>query len=392
MNERSRTVAFKGTARLDATPAAVTTDGAELLRLTVCPVNSKLQHSEYGELDFSADVADALVRNFQSYGCDVPIDVDHGTDAPFAAPGSGEAVGWLERPKALRIEGEHLIAYARPTERGLALVKTGAYRLTSPTIDFDFISPTTGESQGPTLLALALTNRPFIRGQQPARAVDRSSVALRAPGGNTMAVADTGAPAAPAPQASTVTLADHSAALAAVKTEAAAQLAAISAERDSIKSLLVAEQARAKKFADDAASAMKKCADMENANAEAAAKGKVDAIISSGKVTEAQRAALMELCMKSPGLVDQLYPMSAAPVVPMSQVGVQSPAAPPEPKTGKASLAQDTAAIFAGSRALQAEMKARGSPISFSDALSATLLKNPQALIQKRGKAARKGA
>lgn len=383
-------MSFRGTARLDATPAEVTTDGTELLRLTVCPVNSKLQHSEYGELDFSPTVADALIRNFQGYGCDVPIDVDHGTDAPFAAPGSGEAVGWLERPKALRIEGEHLIAYAKPTERGLSLVKTGAYRLTSPTIDFDFVSPTTGQPQGPTLLALALTNRPFIRGQQPARAVDRSSVALRAPsGGNTMAAADIGAPAAPAPQASTVTLADHSAALAAVKAESAAQLAAVTAERDNLKTLLVAEQARAKKFADGEAAAMKKCADMETANAEAAAKGKVDAIISSGKATEAQRAALMELCMKSPGLVDQLYPVSAAPVVPMSQVGVQTPAAPPESKAE----VDASAAVYGAAKVLFEDMKKRGQPISMSDALAATLRNNPKVLLsQKRGKAARKGA
>lgn len=376
MSERSKIRRLAGTEALLVTPQG---GGAELLRVQICPIGVKLQHPD-GELDFSRDVVDRLVANFARYGDDVPVDYDHGTDDPSAHEGSGKAAGWIRRPKALRVEDDKLVAYAEPTPAAAAAVHNKEWRYTSPTIAFDWVSPS-GESFGPTLLAVALTNRPYIRGMMPVELIDRSTVALRAPTGDSMKEEkkDGAAPQAPA---ETVSLADHNV----VKTKLAdveTKLSAVTGERDSLKDLLKGEQARSRALSDALAAEKKKLADIEAANMEAAAKAKVDAVIAAGLAPEAKRAALMKICTGNPEAFAELYPLpsggapAAQQVVPMSAVGVEATKAPPAAKKEKQSTI-----IMRLADTVQAEAAKAGNKITRAAAISrarAAYHQNPKA-------------
>lgn len=116
------------------------------------------QHPRYGEIRVDASVRERMVRNFAAdvrrMGA-VPLDYDH---EPGPAP------GWIT---GLRAEGDSLVAEVELTPRGRQQVRDGEYRFFSPEWSEDWQDPATGARHGPTLLAGALTNRPFFRGMQP---------------------------------------------------------------------------------------------------------------------------------------------------------------------------------------------------------------------------------
>lgn len=101
---------------------------------------------------------------------EVPIDYEHlSAKAPVIPPGWAKAAGWLAKPDAIEAftEGRQILwGWARFTPSMLAMIKDEEYRYCS--IDFNKnVKDETGEDKGTRLLALAMTNRPFLQDLPP---------------------------------------------------------------------------------------------------------------------------------------------------------------------------------------------------------------------------------
>lgn len=110
----------------------------------------------YGPLKFDDDFIGSIIRNFQAnvLGVEVSIDASH-------RPELG-ALGWAEH---LEYQDGSLVTQASATPEGARLVREKTYRYASAEIDPNYIDRETGEEFGPTLLGIALTNRPYVHRQ-----------------------------------------------------------------------------------------------------------------------------------------------------------------------------------------------------------------------------------
>lgn len=104
-----------------------------------------------------------VVRNFGKRPADTEIDYEHASEFPALAQGGPiPAAGWLvavdDAPDADGI----LWGTAKFTPRAAEMIKAQEYRYLSPVIDYGARDKSSGKPQGPTLLSMALTNRPFL--------------------------------------------------------------------------------------------------------------------------------------------------------------------------------------------------------------------------------------
>lgn len=105
---------------------------------------------------------DKAVENFQRWkdeGGEIPVDYDHS----FGERGDSTAAGWYTE---LVRKGKSLFARVRWTARAAKQIADGEYRFFSPEFTADWRNET-GDPEGFTILAGALTNRPFLRGMTP---------------------------------------------------------------------------------------------------------------------------------------------------------------------------------------------------------------------------------
>jgi phage I-like protein len=109
----------------------------------------------------SADL-DKAVENFNRWkamGQEIPVDYDHAFNEGREAP----AAGWYA---SLERKGDSLWATVRWTQKAQDEIRSEQYRFFSPEFAKNYTSET-GEPEGFTILAGALTNRPFLRGMTP---------------------------------------------------------------------------------------------------------------------------------------------------------------------------------------------------------------------------------
>lgn len=130
---------------------------------------------------------DAMVANFrrwqQANGREaVPIDYDHS----FAEGGESRAAGWMTD---LVRRGRSLFARVRWTDKAAELIRSREYRFFSPEWTADFVAED-GGTEGPTMIAGALTNRPFLRGMTPVALSQEVAAEAFAAGDPLRAVAD----------------------------------------------------------------------------------------------------------------------------------------------------------------------------------------------------------
>lgn len=125
-----------------------------------------LRVGEYRRGDRSIPVSgedlDRAVANFERWkamGQEIPVDYDHAFNEGREAP----AAGWYE---SLKRQGDALWATVRWTQKAREEIKSQLYRFFSVEFQSDFRSES-GEDEGFTVLAGALTNRPFLRGMTP---------------------------------------------------------------------------------------------------------------------------------------------------------------------------------------------------------------------------------
>ena len=115
------------------------------------------QRIEISEADL-----DRAVANFaseQRRGAEIPVDYDHS----FAEGGGSKAAGWFTE---LVRRGRALWARVSWTPDAAEMIASGEYRYFSPEFS-PHASDEHGEGLGFTILAGALTNRPFLRGMTP---------------------------------------------------------------------------------------------------------------------------------------------------------------------------------------------------------------------------------
>jgi phage I-like protein len=114
------------------------------------------------KLSISEADLDKAVENFNRWmeeGGEIPVDYDHS----FGERGDSTAAGWYTE---LKRKGKSLFARVRWTTRAAKQIADGEYRFFSPEFTKDWRNES-GTPEGFTILAGALTNRPFLRGMTP---------------------------------------------------------------------------------------------------------------------------------------------------------------------------------------------------------------------------------
>jgi len=123
--------------------------------------------SKYGKFRVTQDMLDSMVKNFNERHPKPPtemvVDWEHmsgATEPPVKSP----AAGWV---KGLSIGDGKLFADVEWTAEAADEIRKREYRFISPEFHLNYLDKDTGKRIGATLLAIALTNRPFIEGMEP---------------------------------------------------------------------------------------------------------------------------------------------------------------------------------------------------------------------------------
>jgi len=141
---------------------------APIAWVDVAPTGEWLGHPS-GPFELTAAKFDAMVTNFERKANPTPLDYEHSSLLQQEAP----AAGWVHK---LERRADRLWALVEFTAKAASQVKAGEYRFCSAVFVWNAKDPKTGEPIGPAIHSIALTNVPFIDGQQP--------IALSARGGS----------------------------------------------------------------------------------------------------------------------------------------------------------------------------------------------------------------
>lgn len=159
-----------------------TGEGAATTWIQVLRVG-KFWSPRYKDFSVTKSTLSTMVENFQTITpkapTELPLDYNHGTSRPDTVE-QGKAAGWIKDVE-LRADGKELWAQVELTPEAADLVRNKEYRYVSATFDFDYVHTQDGnrkKSIGPTLMAAALTNTPFVEGMAPVSLSAQASVEL----------------------------------------------------------------------------------------------------------------------------------------------------------------------------------------------------------------------
>lgn len=116
-----------------------------------------------GAFTLTPEVFAACIAAFDAQANPIEVDYDHASLTPNPDGGS-PAAGWVQ---ALEMRGDRLWACVEWTARAAARIRAGEFRYCSGVFDFDSVDRKTGGHTVCVMDSVALTNRPFIDGQQP---------------------------------------------------------------------------------------------------------------------------------------------------------------------------------------------------------------------------------
>jgi len=125
----------------------------------------KFKHPLYGTFVITDADLDCMEANFKASRPKTPtelvVDYEH-----MSAIGNqiAPAAGWV---KGLIRKAGELLAKVSWTGKAAGMIKANEYRYISPEWHMHYKDKESGRDIGPTLLSMALTNRPFIEGMQP---------------------------------------------------------------------------------------------------------------------------------------------------------------------------------------------------------------------------------
>lgn len=137
--------------------------------VSATPVPKEVLIVPWGEVEstngsFTVDEESArlAVEAFEAHGCDLPIDYEHQTlGGPYTSPtGQAPAAGWIKRLEARK--GEGLVAQVQWTDPALEQLAAKQYRYLSPVA---IVRKSDRKLVG--LHSVALTNKPAIAGMKP---------------------------------------------------------------------------------------------------------------------------------------------------------------------------------------------------------------------------------
>lgn len=121
----------------------------------------KWRHPVYGPIDGTQEKFDAIIANFRGNVLGRPpyVRLGHTKDGAVTF-GATPAEAWVHD---IVQEGDILYALAHPTGKEvIENVKSKRFRFASPEYDDNYINKETGARVGPTLMAIGLTNEPFL--------------------------------------------------------------------------------------------------------------------------------------------------------------------------------------------------------------------------------------
>ena len=132
-----------------------------------------------GEFTFKRSDFETILRNFRSHENPLPVYYEHISGESWGDGRPKPAAGWILdldiRPRSNGDGSDALWAKVRFTERGAEHVKAEEYLFSSVEVDFKGRDRVSGEPVGIVLQALALTNEPFLDGQQPLKLSKREA-------------------------------------------------------------------------------------------------------------------------------------------------------------------------------------------------------------------------
>ena len=121
----------------------------------------------YGEgMVVTKETLDNMVKNFKTGIRPEPptqlmVDYNHGSE--YKDPELSKAAGWI---KDIYVDGESLYMVPEWTDKAKEYIQNKEFRYISPEYTEHYKSKRNGEDVGPTLLAVAITNRPYLEGQE----------------------------------------------------------------------------------------------------------------------------------------------------------------------------------------------------------------------------------
>ncbi len=132
-------------------------------RVQLVPMGT-FHHPKYGRFTVTANHLARMIRNAFREGRDLLLDWEHKSGDPEAPVSERRASGWID-PKTLSVVNGWLTGVPRWTTEAAKAIVSKSFRWISPEFVFDRLAKVGGGRQGATLLAAALTNRPFMPGQ-----------------------------------------------------------------------------------------------------------------------------------------------------------------------------------------------------------------------------------
>jgi len=140
-------------------------EGAQVSKIQVLRTGT-FYHPAYGKFTITQDTLDSMVQNFSAARPIAPtemvVDWEHMSVAE--PPVIAKAAGWV---RSVFSEDGKLFAAVEWTADAVEQIQNKQYRFISPEIDLNYRDKESNEKIGPTLLSVALTNRPFIEGMEP---------------------------------------------------------------------------------------------------------------------------------------------------------------------------------------------------------------------------------
>lgn len=112
-------------------------------------------HPWYGIMEFTDEVFDTFIKNFNDNVRGIEIQANYG-HASY-----DEAAGWI---KSIEKDGEKLYANIEWTEEAAAKIRAKKWKYISPEFDLAYKDNETGTLYGATIIGVALTNIPFLKG------------------------------------------------------------------------------------------------------------------------------------------------------------------------------------------------------------------------------------
>ncbi len=118
-----------------------------------------------GEFAFTPQVFSQILANNSARRTPVSLDYEHDT-LKTEVTGPKPASGFLKSLE-LRNDGQDLWGYVEWTPRASELIRAGEYKFSSPVVSFESKDLKTNKPTGAQLVGVALTNQPFLDGQEP---------------------------------------------------------------------------------------------------------------------------------------------------------------------------------------------------------------------------------